>query len=405
MAAHEKHIAWRLFGRSVLQGLIAGILLGGAFIAGYLYHARFSRPTATTDYSLLQEAEALLERHFLYDLPPQEKLVYGAAAGMVAALNDPYTYFAEPQTAELDKNNLDGSFGGVGAEIGVDEQGRYVIAQVYADNPAEAAGLKAGDIILAVDGTEVHASSIDMNGLLAAIRGPVGEPVELTLQRGEEVFTVEIVRAEVLLPSVFARVLEEDPRVGYIQITRFTNRTASEMREAISDLRRQGVEAYVLDLRHNGGGLVNAAVDVVSEFLDGGVVLYETRQGGEERTFSASRGGAATEEPLVVLVNGGTASASEIVAGALQDRERAVLVGEQTFGKGSVQLILTLSDSSSLHVTTAEWYTPNRHRLQDQGLTPDIPVESDEDGQAALSAALEYLNSELAVAEVSDGAR
>ncbi|HQE20030.1 MAG TPA: S41 family peptidase, partial [Aggregatilineales bacterium] len=163
--------------------------------------------------------------------------------------------------------------------------------------------------------------------------------------------------------------------------------------------------AYVIDLRHNGGGLVNAAVDVVSEFLDGGVVLYETRQGGEERTFSASRGGAATEEPLVVLVNRGTASASEIVAGALQDRERAVLVGEQTFGKGSVQLILTLSDSSSLHVTTAEWYTPNRHRLQDQGLTPDIPVESDEDGQAALSAALEYLNSELAVAEVSDGAR
>src|SRR5690606_38294831 len=208
MAAHEKHIAWRLFGRSVLQGLIAGILLGGAFIAGFLYHAKLSRPTTTTDYSLLQEAEALLEKHFLYELPQQEKLVHGAAAGMVATLNDPYTYFAEPQTAELDRNNLDGSFGGIGAELGVDEQGRYLIMRVYADNPAEAAGIEAGDIILAVDGTEVHANSVDMNGLLAAVRGPIGEPVELTLQRGEQVFSVEIVRAEVLLPSVFARVLE-----------------------------------------------------------------------------------------------------------------------------------------------------------------------------------------------------
>lgn len=405
MSTNEKNSAWRQFGRSVIQGLLAGILLGGAFIGGYLYHARFGTPQAsTTDYGLLQEAEALLQDHFLYDLPAQDKLVHGAAAGMVTTLNDPYTYFAEPQTAELDQNNLDGSFGGIGAELGVDEQGRYIITQVYRDNPAFEAGVQAGDIILEVDGAEVHADTLDMNGLLAAVRGDIGEPVALTLQRGEDVLTFEIVRAEVLLPSVFARVLEEDSRVGYIQITRFTNRTPEETRQALDDLAQQDVEAYVLDLRHNGGGLVNSAVDIAGEFLSGGVVLYETRQGGDERTFTASRGGSATSEPLVVLVNGGTASASEIVAGALQDRERATLIGAQTYGKGSVQLILSLSDSSSLHVTTAEWFTPDRHRIQDQGLTPDIEVGPDEDGQAALAAALEYLNSELAVAEVNDEA-
>src|SRR5690606_29765275 len=233
---------------------------------------------------------------------------------------------------------------------------RYVIVRVYPDNPAEGAGVEEGDIIAAVDGREVDATTTDMNALLSLVRGDIGDPVVLTLQRGDEVFDVEIVRAELLIPSTFWRVLEEDQRVGYIQVTRFTTRSPEEVKQAIEELREQNVDAYVLDLRNNGGGLVDAAVEVASEFLNGGVVLYEQRQGGADRVFNATRGGTALDEPIAVLVNNGTASAAEIVAGALQERGRATLVGEPTFGKGSVRLILPLSDASSLHVTTAEWY-------------------------------------------------
>lgn len=396
--------SWRQFGAAILQGLGAGVLLLGAFVGGYLYHAHRAAPASTASFDLLQETETLLRDHFLYDLPNDADLVHSAAKGMVASLEDPYTYFVEPQTAELDENGLAGSFGGIGAEIGVDEAGHYVIMDVYRNNPAYEAGLQAGDIIAAVDGVEVDVESVDTNALLAAIRGDIGEPLTMTIQRGDEVFDVEIIRAEVLIPSVFWRVLEEDDRVGYIQIIRFTNRSPEEVSQAIDELSAEGVEAYIIDLQNNGGGLVDSAVDVAGNFLNGGVVLYETRNNGENRTFNASRGGKALDKPVVVLVNGGTASASEILAGAFQDRARATLVGEQTYGKGSVQLILTLSDDSSLHVTTAEWFTPERNRIQDQGLEPDIPVTADEqNAHAALSAALEYLNSELSVAEAARG--
>lgn len=400
MQTSDKLAARRQFGMAVLQGILAGLLLGAAFAGGYFYHDFATNRTAsTTDYGLLQEAEGLLAGHYLYDMPPSEELVHSAAAGMVASLEDPYTYFVEPQTAEIDHNNLAGSFGGIGAEIAVDEQGRYVIARIYLDNPAHAAGVQEGDVIAAVDGREVAATTTDMNALLSLVRGEVGDPVVLTLQRGDEIFDVEIIRAELLIPSTFWRVLEEDQRVGYIQVTRFTTRSPEEVREALAELREQNVDAYILDLRNNGGGLVDAAVGVAGEFLNGGVVLYEQRQGDAERVFNASRGGAALEEPLAILVNNGTASAAEIVAGALQERDRATLVGEQTFGKGSVQLILPLSDASSLHVTTAEWYTPERYRIQGQGLAPDVEVTGDEDGQATLAAAVELLTLALPVAE------
>lgn len=400
----ERTHHWRQFGTAIMQGVGAGILLIAAFAGGYLYHAHTVTPASTASFDLLQETEALLQNHFLYDIPSDADLVHSAAEGMVASLDDPYTFFVEPQTAELDENSLAGSFGGIGAEIGVDDAGHYVIMDVYRDNPAYEAGLQAGDIIVAVDGADVDVETVDTNALLAAVRGDIGEPLMLTIRRGDEQFDVELIRAEVLIPSVFWRVLEEDQRVGYIQITRFTNRSPEEVSQAIDELSAQGVEAYIIDLQNNGGGLVDSAVDIAGNFLDGGVVLYETRNNGENRTFNASRGGKALDKPVVVLVNGGTASASEILAGAFRDRGRATLVGEQTYGKGSVQLILSLSDDSSLHVTTAEWFTPKHHRIQDQGLTPDISVAADDQNEhAALTAALEYLNSELSVADAGEG--
>jgi carboxyl-terminal processing protease len=379
--------------RAILRGSLMGVFLGAVFAGGYLYRMVTEHPPASeVSFDLVGEADALLARHFYGEIPDETTRIYGAVRGMVASLNDPYTFFMEPPAAEVDAGNLAGVFGGIGAEISRTEEGYFIIVRVYRDNPAAEADLQADDIILAVDGAELDISTSDMNEAISRIRGPVGEPVVLTILREEERFDVELIRVEVLIPSVIWEPVEEDPRVGYILVTRFTERSPEEMQQAIDELRQAGVEAYVLDLRNNGGGLVDSAVGVVSEFLDGGLVLSERRIEGEEQTYNAVRGGAALDEPLVVLVNEQTASASEIVGGALQDRERAILIGQQTFGKGSVQVILPLSDGSSLHVTTAEWFTPSHHPIDGNGLLPDIVTEPVEGRDAEIEAALDYLH-------------
>jgi carboxyl-terminal processing protease len=384
--------------KAVGQGVVAGLLLGVAFAAGFFYrdlvigtNPLLGSSQSRASFLLVSETDALLEQYFLYPLPDDTTRIHGAVAGLVASYNDPYTYFVEPRAAEVDTGNLAGRFGGIGAEITQDELGRFVIVRVYRDNPAYEAGIREGDIIVAVDGTTLNPDQYDMNAALALIRGAIGDPVALTIARGDETLEFEVVRAEVLVPSTLWRILEENPRIGYIQITRFTERAPEELRQAIAELTDQGAEALILDLRNNGGGLVDSAVGVSSEFLDGGVILYEERQGQDERVFNASRDGTAHDIPLAVLVNQGTASAAEIVAGALQDRGRAQLIGQQTYGKGSVQLILPLSDGSSIHVTTAQWFTPNRHRLEGQGLFPDTTVQAAEDTDVELAAGIDAI--------------
>lgn len=381
-----------------------GLLLGAAFAGGYLYRAHSDRPPSSeASFALVEEADALLGEHFYGEMPDETARVYGAVRGLVASLNDPYTFFMEPPDAEVDAGNLAGAFGGIGAEISRTEEGYFIISRVYRDNPAAEAGLQADDIILAVDGVELDISVAEMNEAISRIRGPIGEPVVLTILRGDVRFDSEITRAEVLIPSVIWEPLEDDPRVGYILVTRFTERSPEEIRQAVDELREAGAEAYVLDLRNNGGGLVDSAIGVLGEFMDGGHVLTERRIGGEEQTFDAARNGTALEEPLVVLVNGQTASASEIVAGALQDRERAVLIGQQTFGKGSVQVIRTLSDGSALHVTTAEWFTPAHHPIEGNGLSPDIVTEPIEGRDAEIEAALSYFDDILGDSNAEGG--
>lgn len=389
--------------RAVVQGVAAGILLGGMFAGGYFFNKLTTPPypenPQPTSFALLDEADALIAAHYLYDLPEEGDRVHGALQGLVASLGDPYASFAEPQTAEVNNTNLAGRFGGIGAEITQDENGRFVVARVYRDNPAEQAGLLAGDVITAIDGEAIDPAEQNMNDVLAGIRGEIGDPVRLTVERGGEELTIEIIRAEILVPSVFWHILEQDQRIGYIQITRFTDRTAEELQRALNELHDQEAQAYVLDLRNNSGGLVTASVDVAGEFVNGGVVLYELRQTGSETIMNASRGGLAVDLPLAVLINPHTASAAEIVAGALQDRERAVLIGQNTYGKGSVQVILELSDGSSIRVTSAEWFTPDHNRIEGEGLAPDILIEHADGEDQELAAALEYLGETLLVAQ------
>ncbi len=385
---------------AIVRGAIGGLLIGAAFIGGYLYRDYVAKPPASaTSFALLNEAEGLLAQNYVGTLPDETTRIHGAVKGLVASLNDPYTFFVEPQTAELDSNRLAGSFGGIGVEITRDDQGRFVISRVYRDNPAEQAGVQSGDVIVAIDGVKVDTSAADENAVLAAIRGDVGTKVVLTVERAGKTVDITAIRAEVKVPSVFWQQTDTDPLLGYIQITNFTERTPEEVKLAVAELTSKGVKAFILDLRNNGGGLVDSAVDVVSQFLDGGPVLYERNKDGSERLFNASRRGVALNVPLVILVNANSASASEIVAGALQDRQRAKLIGQKTYGKGSVQVILPLSDGSSLHVTTAEWYTPNHHRLQGQGLIPDIATQPSTGTDAEMTEAIKLLEQTLSTSK------
>jgi carboxyl-terminal processing protease len=208
------------------------------------------------------------------------------------------------------------------------------------------------------------------------IRGEVGTEVVLTVERegSDSPVDIAIERAIIETPSAHWRILEEDPTVGYIQLTAFTERSNRELDQAFEELTDQGAQSFILDLRNNGGGLLDAAVDVTSQFIREGVVVREDRKNEGERVYDVTGGGNALDQSLVVLTNGGTASASEIVAGALQDYDRATLIGEKTFGKGSVQLIYELSDDSRLHVTVAKWFTPNGNAIDGIGLQPDIEV-------------------------------
>jgi carboxyl-terminal processing protease len=260
--------------------------------------------------------------------------------------------------------------------------------------------LLKGDILIRVDETEIL-PEMSTDDIIRLIRGEVGTEVTLTVQREgvDEPVEIVVTRAVVETPSVNWRLVEQDPTIGYIQLTSFTERSNQELEEALDDLIQQGAKSFIFDLRGNGGGLLETAIDVSSQFLREGVVLREDRQDEGEKVYDVRGGGKALDQPLVVLVNGGTASASEIVGGALKDYERATLIGEKTFGKGSVQLIYELSDKSRLHVTVAKWFTPKGNIIDGIGLAPDIEVLITEEDRTAgrdtqLERAISFLQNE-----------
>lgn len=359
--------------RAVLRGIGLGVILSAAFAGGFFYRDLIAKPPPSAlSFDLLKEADGLLAQNYVRPMPDDATRIHGAIKGLVASLDDPYTFYVEPQNAEVDSTSLAGKFGGIGVEISRDTSGQFVVSRVYVDNPAAQAGLQEGDIIVAVDGQQVDSTAPDDTALLAAIRGDVGSQVTITVKRKDQSLDFKMNRVEVQIPSAFWKLADGDKRIGYIQIVRFTGRTPDEVKRALTELKGQGASAYILDLRGNGGGLVDSAVGVASQFLNGGPILYEHSRNAPDRAFNGATDGLAHDAPLVVLVDGNTASAAEIVGGALRDRKRAELIGQKTYGKGSVQLILPMSDGSSLHVTTAEWLTPDHHPLQGVGLTPEV---------------------------------
>jgi carboxyl-terminal processing protease len=380
----------------LITGMVIAAFGAGVGATWLLMHNKTATAEESAEFGVFWESWHLVEDRFFGELPSMQRVTWGAIRGALGTLDDPHTTFLEPQPRQREKEDLSGRFGGIGAYISLAEDGSIVLDPMP-DLPAAQAGVLEGDVVLKVDDTEIT-SEMGVDDVVTLVRGEVGTLVRLTLRRQGQngPLVVEITRQEIPSPSVEWRMLEEAEGVGYIRLTIFSGRTEAELEDAVRELEEQGMTHLVLDLRGNGGGLLDAAVDVASQFLGDGLVAFQLEKDGNENSFSAKWGGKYTEGPLALLVDGGSASASEIVAGALQDRERAVLIGQKTFGKGSVQSVHDLSDGSSVHITYAKWLTPNRRQIDGQGLQPnlDIPI-TDADRNAGndpqLERAIEYL--------------
>lgn len=393
--------------RSIIVGAAIGLGFSLFFAAGFFVRDwvgqspvrafNFTADPNTEGYPLLDEVQGLVDKVYLREQPAYDQRQYAAIRGMLSSLSDPNTFFIDPPVAQSEADALAGTYGGIGVQLRRDEMGQFVLYP-FPDGPAAAAGIEDGDALIAIDDAPIAVTQ-QHDAVDQMMRGEVtsGNGVKVTVRKDDDTeFSVFIEFAVINVPSVVWRVLDEDARIGYVQIIRFTNRTPEELRMALTDLNDATIEALILDLRNNSGGLLSESVSVASEFLDGGVVIYEESQ-DDTRTYEAEPGGLWTQSPLVVLVNNRTASASELVAGAIRDRERGILIGQQTFGKGTVQQIFPLSDGSSVHITSAEWFTPARVPLDGTGLEPTIAMIPDVNGRdVETGEAVRYLQQTLA---------
>ncbi len=381
--------------RALLSFLIFLVVSSLSFATGYLTRAHlFASPA---DFPLLVEAHDLLAKHALFDLPEEPSLEYGMIRGMLTAYGDPYTRFVEPAQTELNTDELAGSYGGIGASLDHDSEG-WIILHPFPDGPADQIGIRDGDRLMQVDALELTLET-PVDEIVAALRGPEGATVSVTVARPptDEAHTFEIERESIPLPSVTWHPSPAESRLGIIQVNLIAASTADEIENAVDDLRDQGVLFFALDLRGNRGGLVDAGVDVARLFLEEGDILREKYRHEPVKNYEAKENGPLVNLPLVVLVDSGTASAAEIIAGSLQARGQAAIIGAQTFGKVTIQLAFNLKDESSIYVTAAEWWIPGLEpSIGEGGLIPDILIEPDDDETTdlAVAAAIAFFTDE-----------
>jgi carboxyl-terminal processing protease len=405
----------------VLGVLLISALVCGAFATGfgggYYAHSRVAKPPlvecpvclsdGTTDdsisgptaeesrtFAIFWEVWHRLQQDYYGDLPTLEEMADGAIRGLLGTLDDRFTSYIAPDIARVINEDASGTFEGIGAMVRMNEENILEISRPFPGQPADKAGVLAGDLVMAVDGKSIL--GLGLYEAIGLIRGPAGSQVVLTLQRADksEPFDVTITRARIEIPIVESKMLEGD--IAYISLFEFSAPATERMEVALKELLAQKPKGLILDLRDNPGGFLQQAIRVSDLFIASGVIVIERTRDGDEQVFRATADGIGQNIPLVVLVNGGSASASEIVAGALQDTGRAKLIGEKTFGKGSVQLPQTLSNGAELRVTIARWFTPNDRAIHGEGLQPDIEValtaeDAKADRDPQLDRAIEYL--------------
>jgi carboxyl-terminal processing protease len=406
----------------LITAFLAVVIVAGACSTGYFlgqttpsnFSSRISLPSligspasrASTEAGTPEDLESLftpfweswqiIHDQYIDQPVDSEALMRGAIRGMFDSLGDQHSSYMDPDQFLQASIPFEQEYEGIGAWV--DTTAEYVtVFSPMPGSPAEEAGLRPGDRIIAVDGEDM--TGIDGSLVIRRILGPAGTSVQLTILReGEpEPFDVEVVRAKITVPSVTTEMLEE--HIAYVRILQFADNTREELRDHISEIMEQEPTSMIVDLRNNGGGYLVTSVEVTSEFLEEGLILIEEYGDGQRREYTAINGGLATEIPLIVLVNEGSASASEIMAGALQDHQRATLVGANTFGKGSVQNWIALNGGKegAVRITIAHWLTPNGRQINQVGLSPDYVVELTEEDFIAehdrqLEKAIELLN-------------
>ncbi len=323
------------------------------------------------------EAWTLVHENYVDQPVDNVALMRGAIKGMMDALGDEHSSYMDPETFDQANAELSGEYDGIGAFV--DTTTEYLtITSPMPDSPAERSGLQAGDKVIAIDGQDM--TGVEAELARRKVLGPAGTTVHLTILReGEkQPLQIDVTREKIKMKSASGKML--DNGIAYVQVTTFGNKTTPELLATLQELMAQNPKGLVLDLRNNGGGFLNTSVDVASQFLSDGVVLYEQYGDGSRNTYKVEPGGLATDIPMVVLINEGTASASEIVAGALQDYGRAKLVGVTSYGKGSVQNWIPLADEQgAVRITIAKWLTPKERTIHKIGLTPDVVAEMTEE--------------------------
>ena len=361
--------------------LAAAVLVALTLSLGGTSASKAADPTATYEQlRLFTDVLAIIQNQYVDETQPRE-VIYGAIRGMLRAL-DPHSSFLDPDSYREMQVETSGTFGGLGIEITIRDDTLTVVAPIE-DTPAWRAGIEPGDRIVGIEG--LPTKDMSLLDAVKRMRGPQGTPVTITIAREgvKEPWDVEITREIIQVHSVRSREIE--PGIGYIRIRQFQERTGRDLDEALETLEDAGqLTGLIVDLRNNPGGLLSAAVDVAEKFLgDGRLIVYtEGRVRSQNLRFVAHARHALTRLPLVVLVNRGSASASEIVAGAIQDHGRGMLVGQTTFGKGSVQTIIPLSDGSGIRLTTAKYFTPKGRSINGTGIDPDVLVEPPKEDRA-----------------------
>jgi len=314
-------------------------------------------------------------------------LSQGAIEGLIEALDDPYSAYLNPESFELSMGGIEGKFEGIGAYVGMRDDQITIIAPITG-SPAEEAGIRAGDIVLEVEGEPVD--DMTLNEVVLLIRGPKGSTVEILIRHMDETepISLSIVRDEIKLSSVYYELMDD---IAYIHISNFSERTNEELTPVIEELSADSAKGIVLDLRSNPGGLLDSVVDVTSRFVKDGYVLYSEDNKGNRSSYAVTNSGEKTDLPMAILTDNFTASASEVLSGALQDYKRAVIIGTVTYGKGSVNTLHTLMDGSGVYITTHRWLTPNGRLIEGIGITPDYEY-FDED---IIQWAIDYLHDNM----------
>lgn len=352
------------------------------------------------DFKLFWETWDLVSKKYIDKgaIDPQ-KLYFGAIQGMVAAIGDPYTVFLPPEAQKASKEELGGSFQGVGIQLGFNKEKKLVVIAPLKDTPASKAGIKSGDLILKIG--ERDTTNLTLPEAVNLIRGTKGSSVALTIFRevDNKPKEINLTRDTIVVKSVEfeTKTTPSGKKVGYIRLSRFGEKTRTEWDETVRYALSSEYKVILLDVRNNPGGFLDGAVYVASEFLDGGVVVLQEDAQGERQSYKVVRKGKLLNPPLLVLINKGSASASEILAGAIKDRKRGKIVGESSFGKGTIQSAEDLPMGTGIHITTAKWLTPNGNWLHTNGLEPDVKIENGTDttDDVQLKKTLEYIDKEL----------